>query len=276
MPHHSIASSKSVRAETLARHHRAIERVISTMHKEMDNALPLEVMAKIAAMSPFHFDRTFAQVTGISPCRFLAALRMESAKRLVLTTQLSVTELCFQSGYSSLGTFTTHFTKHVGVPPTRLRRMTAPARSNAEPPHATYALRESTQRSTSTVSGNVDGPADIGGLVFLGLFASAIPQGRPAACTLMAGSGEYLIADIPDGRYHLLAAAFPWSDDADSGLSETPSHVGCVAAPLTWSGPAARRNIDLTLRPVNLTDPPVLIALPYLLSQSQETARESS
>src|SRR5207244_2104041 len=104
----------------------------------------------------------------------------------------------------------------------------------------------------------------ISGQMFLGLFPSAIPQGRPAACTLMTGPGEYLIADIPDGRYHLLAAAFPWNDDGNGNcLSETPSHVGCAAASLTWSGPAVRRNIDLTLRPVNLTDPPVLIAMPF-------------
>jgi hypothetical protein len=126
------------------------------------------------------------------------------------------------------------------------------------------------------VSGTVTGPADVGGLVFLGLFPSAIPQGRPAACTLMTGLGEYVVADVPDGRYHLLAAAFPWKDNAGDCLSEIPTHVGCAAAPLTWPGPAAKRKIDLALRPVNLTDPPVLIALPYLLSQPQEAARESS
>src|SRR3954462_9968927 len=100
----------------------AVERVIQAMSTRLDEPLSVQDMAEIAFFSPFHFNRIFRDVTGIPPHKFQNALRLESAKRLLLTTRLSGTDVCFEVGYSSLGTFTTHFTRQVGLPPRHLRR----------------------------------------------------------------------------------------------------------------------------------------------------------
>ena len=81
--------------------------------------LSLRDMADIAYLSPHHFARTFRRVTGISPGEFQCALRLQRAKRLLLTTDLSASGVCFEVGYGSLGIFTSRFTHLVGVSPGR-------------------------------------------------------------------------------------------------------------------------------------------------------------
>src|SRR5690242_12380215 len=99
-----------VRPSTVAAHHEAVERVIRMMRDHLDEPLTLQEMSKIAYISPCHFNRTFRQITGIPPNQFFYALRLETAKRLLLTTDTSVTDVCFDVGYNSLGTFIRRFT----------------------------------------------------------------------------------------------------------------------------------------------------------------------
>src|SRR5260370_25122277 len=108
---------------TSVQHHRAVERVISAMRRRLDENLSLKEMADIAYMSPFHFNRIFRQLTGVPPCQFLSALRLESARRLLRTTELKVTEICFEVGYTSLGTFIRRFSDLLGASPRSLRRL---------------------------------------------------------------------------------------------------------------------------------------------------------
>ena len=91
----------------------------------------LAQMAEVACLSPFHFARVFRQATGIPPAAFFAALQLDRAKRLLLETELSVTEICFALGYASLGTFTTRFAARVGVPPGRFRRLARAGEASA-------------------------------------------------------------------------------------------------------------------------------------------------
>ncbi|MGN6756561.1 MAG: helix-turn-helix domain-containing protein, partial [Thermomicrobiales bacterium] len=102
-----------------------IERVVAVMRAQPGEPLRLSDLAEIAALSPFHFARTFRQVTSIPPGEFLAALRLAQAKRLLLTTDLRVTDICCEVGANSLGTFTSRFTQQVGLPPARLRQLAA-------------------------------------------------------------------------------------------------------------------------------------------------------
>src|ERR1043165_1350755 len=106
---------------TVGAHHEAVERVIRTMHERLHEPLTLQEMSRIAYISPYHFNRIFRQITGIPPNQFLYALRLETAKRLLLTTDTNVTDVCFDVGYTSLGTFIRRFTGLVGVSPNRFR-----------------------------------------------------------------------------------------------------------------------------------------------------------
>jgi AraC-like DNA-binding protein len=67
-------------------------------------------MTGIAHLSPYHFARTFRRITGIPPGEFLGALRLQRAKELLLTTDLFTSEVCYEVGYASFGTFTSRFT----------------------------------------------------------------------------------------------------------------------------------------------------------------------
>jgi len=93
----------------------AVERAIKSMWERYDEPLTLAELADAAILSRFYFSRVFRNVTGTSPGRFLTAIRLYKAKNLLLSTSLSVTELSYRVGYNSLGTFTTRFTKSVGV-----------------------------------------------------------------------------------------------------------------------------------------------------------------
>jgi AraC-like DNA-binding protein len=88
----------------------------------LDEPVPLAAAARVACLSPFHFQRLFSRAFGESPHRFLTRRRIELAKLLLAADQLSVTEICFETGYSSLGSFSAKFHALVGRPPTMYRR----------------------------------------------------------------------------------------------------------------------------------------------------------
>ena len=239
---------------TLAMHTQAIERVIQTMHTHLDELLTLEDLASVAYLSPYHFNRTFRRLIGIPPCEFLSALRFQTARRLLLTTSLSVTDICFEVGYTSTGSFTSRFTQLVGLSPRLLRQ-----RAHAFEPHPIeqakpYSPTSSYIQMKNTLLGRIIAPATFQGTIYVGLFTSPIPQGAPVRCTRLNSPGLYLFHGIPDGTYHLRAAAFPASSDLQSCL--LPGDKICKGL---ISG-----NPDLILHPPRLTDPPLVMGLPLL------------
>ena len=82
----------------------------------------LSNVARQSNMSPYHFLRTFKKVYGETPNEFLIRLRIEKAKKMLITENLSVSEVCEQVGYISLGSFSSLFFKQVGMSPTLYRR----------------------------------------------------------------------------------------------------------------------------------------------------------
>lgn len=253
----SIHGSPRSRTATALSHHRAVERVITAMHQRLDEDFSLEEMAHVAYMSPFHFNRIFRQLTGVPPCQFMSALRLESARRLLLTTKLSVTEVCLEVGYSSLGTFVRRFTDLTGLSPRGLRSL---ARSPANPRPAPAILEPAPEPSPlhSGLAGRVAGPADFKGMIFVGLFNSPIPQGRPAGCAVLGAPGPFLIAAPPDGSYHLLAAGF--REETGCFRPETALRGGGQMVRLRDG--RAEGSTDLELRPAMPTDPPILMTFP--------------
>src|SRR5260221_7886984 len=96
---------------TLVTQTQAVERAIQAMHTHLHELLTLEDLASVACLSPSHFTRVFDRLIGIPPGEFLSALRFQAARRLLLTTPLSVTDICFEVGYTSTGSFTSRFTQ---------------------------------------------------------------------------------------------------------------------------------------------------------------------
>jgi len=250
-------------------HRATVERVIAAMRERVDNPLPLRAMAEIAHLSPYHFARTFRRVTGIPPGEFLGALRIERAKELLLATDMSVAEVCFEVGYNSLGTFTTRFTQLVGLSPGRMRRLPEELRATS------FGLTGERDRTLPPVAPADDGvafsigdPGLLGACIFVGLFPGAIPQGRPVAGAVLTTPGVHRLAPVPDGCYHLMAAALPSPEDPlKSLLPGAPLRVGRSQGPLAVQADRTSGLVDVKMRPPRITDPPILVALPTLLPE---------
>ena len=90
---------------------------------DRDYASPVDVpaLAEIACVSEAHFIRVFKSTFGETPHRYLQRRRVERAMFLLRETDRSVTEICFDVGFNSLGTFSRTFTDIVGDPPTTYR-----------------------------------------------------------------------------------------------------------------------------------------------------------
>jgi AraC-like DNA-binding protein len=98
---------------------------------DRDYAKPLDVpsLARIAHVSEAHFIRVFRATFGETPHRYLQRRRVERAMFLLRETDLSVTEICFDVGFQSLGTFSRTFTEIVGESPKPYRARAADLRS---------------------------------------------------------------------------------------------------------------------------------------------------
>jgi len=99
-----------------------LRRVRDRMDREFAQPLDVEALARGVNMSAGHLSRQFRLAYGESPYSYLMTRRIERAMDLLRRGDLSVTEVCFAVGCSSLGTFSTRFTELVGVPPSVYRR----------------------------------------------------------------------------------------------------------------------------------------------------------
>ena len=99
-----------------------LRRVRDRIDREYAQPLDVEALARGVHMSAGHLSREFKLAYGESPYGYLMTRRIERAMALLRRGDLSVTEVCFAVGCSSLGTFSTRFTELVGVPPSTYRR----------------------------------------------------------------------------------------------------------------------------------------------------------
>jgi AraC-like DNA-binding protein len=110
-----------------------LRRVRDRIDREYAQPLDVEALARDAHMSAGHFSREFRRAYGESPYGYLMTRRVERAMALLRGSDLSVTEVCFEVGCSSLGTFSTRFTELVGVPPSVYRRQAVGAMAGMPP-----------------------------------------------------------------------------------------------------------------------------------------------
>ncbi|SCL34366.1 Helix-turn-helix domain-containing protein [Micromonospora nigra] len=245
----------------------AVNRAIATMREKLDEQLTVDDMARAAMFSKFHFTRIFQRATGVSPGRFLSALRLQRAKHLLVSTSLNVADISLQVGYNSVGTFSTRFTRSIGMSPTTYRRRAGFA---AQIP-IDSGLQQG-QPSTSRVHGEMRMPVGpTPGAVFLGLFANRIPEGRPVRCTVLTGPGPYSFEAVPPGTWHLLSQSAAEPDGPATELGETDRQILVASEGPLEFGYDTDLRVDLTFQPTRQIDPPVLLAL--LDSRQQALAR---
>ncbi|MFC4048504.1 helix-turn-helix domain-containing protein [Actinomadura syzygii] len=244
---------------------RSIARVIHAMRENLGEPITIDDMARIAMFSKFHFSRIFRDSTGTSPGRFLSALRLEEAKRLLTETKLSVADISNRVGYSSVGTFSSRFKINVGVAPSVYRE------TGGTPPRDGISGRRHDDQGSATIHGMVTLPEGMyGRQTFVGLFPDAIPQGWPVRCAELPGPGPYSLKNVPPGEWHVLAcsemacselAGLGGADTMRSdatGADRTPA-VG-VNGPIVVRPGSVASAADVRLRPATPLDPPILLA----------------
>lgn len=229
----------------------AVLRAIVTMRDNLGEALTVDDLARSAMFSKFHFTRLFQRVTGVTPGRFLSAMRLQRAKQLLITTELNVAHISAHVGFNSVGTFSSRFSRSVGMSPTSYRRLSGHAQQVGTDPGRSMA-----PPSRARIYGNTWTRGDNSVMIFLGLFPERVPEGRPRRCAVLNGFGEYELETVPPGTWYLLAQAIPYPDRCDDPAA---TYV-CTYGPITVSRDSEIK-ADLELRPLRVLDPPVLIAL---------------
>lgn len=254
------------RPGTLLVHREAVEKVLEHLRKRPGDPLLLDEMAELARMSRFHFNHRFRQITGLSPRQFQTALRLQASLHLLLTTTLSVTEVCLAVGYESLGSFITRFTTTFGLAPQRLRGL---APSLDAPLGELLRCCPGRACGSGGPQGRIEA-GDFDGLVFVGLFARRLPTAAPAACTLLTRPGRYVLPAPAEGRYFLMSAGLaPTRPVRDLLLADDLPRAATSAA---WHcRPGKETELPtLRLRPPEKIDPPIQLVLPLLLRHGTE------
>jgi AraC family transcriptional regulator len=251
---------------------RAVERVVAAMRSNLGEQLTIDDMARVAMFSKFHFSRMFQRVTGVSPGRFLSALRLQEAKQLLVSTSFNVSDISLRVGYTSVGTFSSRFTRSVGLSPTTYRRLGGYA-AQIDTAHGEDTSHQDGDPGHGTVSGMVwPTPARRPQLTFIGLFADRIPEGRPVSCTILDHAGPYVLDKVPTGSWYLLAHA------VTAGTEDVVDDGSDVA--VATHGPVIVRrdtlvdNTDVKLKPMRTLDPPVLLALLDVRKAALERAEQ--
>src|SRR5437764_8848339 len=129
-----------------------LRRVRDRIDREYEQPLDVEALARGSHMSAGHLSREFRLAYGESPYSYLMTRRIERAMALLRRGDLSVTEVCFAVGCSSLGTFSTRFTELVGVPPSVYRNEGARATAGMPPCIAKQVTRPVRNREAQAAS----------------------------------------------------------------------------------------------------------------------------
>jgi AraC-like DNA-binding protein len=245
----------------------AVAQVVCVMRDRYHERLYVPELAARTYFSPFHFSRIFRRDTGVTPGQYLTAVRLFEAKRLLLNTSLSVADVACQVGYPGVGTFTTRFTRLVGVSPGHYRRL-PPGQilsitdDVARLPIPDWAPAGAWQRQSrafgcgGTIVGSVHiAPAGQVSRLLVGVFDDPIPQGPPVIWELVRGtdSARWRLDGLPTGQWTIIAVAEGLSAD---GMAIFAGMGGPVQV-----NTGAIVRVDLELRRPQRTDPPIMVPL---------------
>jgi AraC family transcriptional regulator len=252
------------RATTVEANTIAVERAIGHMKVHLAGPLDLDQLAHIAGLSRFHLVRVFDELTGTTPHHFLACLRMQRAKDLLLAPNASITEVCMEVGYTSLGTFSKTFSTLVGISPQEFRAMSKSLTVKQLALAVRRFLHVDRHVPGLHLEGVVERSTKRQGFIFVGTFRHGVPQEAPLSGTVLLRPGAFRIERPPIPEFHLLAALIPFTAKWSTMAANLP--VALVGGLRVQNpDPTAPLQPRLRLRPVRLTDPPIVLALPPLL-----------
>lgn len=232
----------------------AVEQVARFIHEHHRDGIVVQDLADAVGYSRHHFSRAFKASTGVVPSAYLTAVRIDSAKRLLLSETCAVVDVAVEVGFDSLSSFTRRFTATVGTTPARLRQLASHLECSPVAPFALGVPGQPAITVTPVLPEGVDDSCRI----WLGWYPMPAPIGLPSAGQL----GEYdepISLPLHPGAPWLLGFAVEESDDHLHELAPAWPVVARHDGPITQPGA-----LTLTFRHASLDDIPLLSALPAL------------
>lgn len=252
----------------------SIPRILSYMKVSLTEESTIEEVAQHFGYSKFHFSREFKRHTGFSAADYLSSLKIERAKQELLRDDHSITEAGFDAGYSSIGTFSTTFTKKTGLSPREYKRQVenlfdlTKEYEKTSPEDLQYNSAFEPKSTVNNCSISINYPEGYQpGITFVGLFFSPIPNHKPVVGTALTRKTNYQFKNIPDGSYYILACSIEKAfnplryfvlDDCLRGRKKEKIHFPTDS----------NKEFIVSLREALPEDPPILINLPSLLADS--------
>jgi len=244
----------------------SVAQVVRHINANLNRKHTLEELAEIAGCSVWHFVRIFQRVTNLSPMTYLSASRIEAAKRLLVTSDARIIDICYDVGYNSLGSFGKRFTKLVGMSPRQVR--SAALEFDARKFRSQFRIATEWLGASGGVQLALTAPEHAGDdfLVFSGLFPANVPTLMPVTCGLREGIGDVNMRLPKAGYYRVFAVAIPrCADREDIVLQDCTLRGSGGAVCITKDTDQAFLTVDL--QEPHLLGPPLLPILPLMLQQ---------
>lgn len=244
-------------------HTHMVERVVAAMRSETE-LLNLTDYAEIAGISPFYFNRIFRSIIGVPPGEFATSIRFERAKHLLLTTPASITDICFEIGYNSLGTFTTRFKSLVGISPGSFRDMPDIV-ADLKFDQTTFRFDPKLQHARGRIEGTMTFPENQAASIYIGIYPAKLAVSKPVVGRMLTEPGPFELTNVPYGTWVVMSAALPTASDPVRHLVPMGQLLVSSSAPFNIFPGDDLARIHLTYGRPNPLSAPIVIALPTLL-----------
>ena len=251
-----------------SKEYKEIDEVIKYIHQHIYDPLSLSRLSRHISYSPYHFTRIFKGRMGLSPMYYVASLRLQKAKELLLSTNLPVRDIAMEIGQESLGTFTTRFTERVGVTPSQFRNSMNQANASIQSLQKLndWPSSDLISNKSPQVKGTVRATVPFKGIILIGLFIKPIPEGLPKYGTLLSSLGDFCFTDVYPGTYYLMATSVSWEMHPKDILLTPTTLRARLMEPIILKPDTAVPHQNVLLDVPQLDDPPILISLPILMN----------
>jgi AraC family transcriptional regulator len=237
---------------------RAVSKVILGMKKLENRDVSLGEWAEFASLSKFELISAFKKLTGIPPMAFHNAEKLEIAKQLLVFERIRVTDVCFEIGFESLGSFVSKFSGCVGISPGNYARAMSAVGFTGLFVRALLYGKPRMRKADTVIEVHFEAPEAHSwpGLI-AAVFPRAYPSGMPAEWCFVPPTRR--IVQFEGGlEAHCLAASLPLWPRLAELVNFRPGLIG--RAPM-------QRNlgeIQVALHPPTIFDPPITLAVPAL------------
>ncbi len=248
-----------------------IEKIVKYIRNNIDCEITLDDLAEHVNYSKFHLSRTFKKQTGSSIKKYIEAIRVEKGIKKIIEQEESVTDIAYNVGHKSPGTFSNTFKKQTELSPMEYRSESGFAykflvkwikKKNVSIHYENF------RRTKNSLSLQVQYPDGYQPkITCAGLFLEAMPKGAPIVGIATVDTLEFTVNNVPDGNYYLFGCEI--MDD----MSLTKSYVldqnfrAGFFEPITFSG-NSHYQYKLEMRKPVDSDPPININLPVLIMRN--------